>query len=364
MKRPNILLGDQLEAAIRLCTQSIGVWFGFKGKRLDDNAVARCSLFELNVLTTPFLYYLSRSGLGISKQTVDILIDTFMMYRSASGSFDSTKLTSFKTKGNVIDTALGVINLIKIDQLGLTCHQKDILEATEWLTQNTNIINSKNEIHFDSLLSCYTLLLTASLLEDKNIVKTVVQKLQPLRFITEINSITTSNENINPEIVFPFGIRILIDIANLTGHEHFYALTDDAVTKSASTYQSLFEFLREGKTTLFNSKKIDLGALSLWSYTYLQLYAHTQTPELLELATLFLRLVSDVIIDSEIQHRYAIPTFFNIRKGEHGNNYSISYLRYFLDAAELAKEHIATSISLGRIETEKPLKLNNLRYEV
>ena len=120
--------------------------------------------------------------------------------------------------------------------------------------------------------------------------------------------------------------------------------------------------MREVKTTVFNSKKVDLGALSLWSYTYLQLYAHTQTPDLLELATLFLRLISDVIIDSHHENKYAIPTYFSIRKGDHADNYSVPYLRYFLDAAELAKEYIGTSISADSLK-DLSMQPRGLRYE-
>lgn len=363
MKNHNILLGDQLKNSIKLCTQNMGVLFGFKGRSLDDDLLSKRSLLELNFLTTPFLYYLSKTRLETTKQTINSLVDALMIYRSANGSFDNNKFNIARPKGDVLDTALSVINLVKIDQLNKTNHQKDILDAIQWLIDKTHIIKNKNEISLDSLVSCYTILHIAGLYEDRSLVKSVVEKLQPLRFYKSIKHISATNPSLDQEIIYPLGIRMLIEIANLSGHEHFYNLASESLDESINSYDILFQFLREGKVNFFKSKKINLGAASLWAYNYLQIYSYNQYPELIEYGTSLLRLVSDSIIEAHFNNQLLIPKYFDIKKGEHSDESSISYIRFFLDASELAKEYISSSDRNTLTENIAANSKKRVRYE-
>jgi hypothetical protein len=368
MKQPVLLLGDQIESSIRLCTQNIGLLFGFKGARIDNKALHLRDLHELNLLTPPFLYYLTKSGLEVSSQIFDSLIDALVLFRSSNGSFDNHKFSLKKQRGDVMDTSLSTLNLLKISQQSKQNQQTEIYEAVNWLKINVlPIVKKKNEINVDSLLAFYCILQVAGNYEDRNLIRDTVSTLTPLKFITDIKSVTSNNKYIESEVLFPLAVRMLIEIALLTNHEQFFTLAEKTLETQINQYKDLINFLIEGKSSFFGTKKVHLGKCSLWAYDCLQLYQYSKVPELLEIANSLLRLVSDVIIQSHSDKSKFIPEYFDIKTGTYSKSTSINSIRFYLDAAELSKKFNGATKQFSSIEENSPsqlITLKTLRQEV
>ncbi len=364
---PVLLLGDQIETSIRVCTQNLGSHFGFRGKRIDEKLLAKRSLYELNLLVPPFLFYLDKSGLPISEQINISIFDTHSSFRSGNGSYSNSRSFFTKNNGDALETSLSILTLLKLGQSTSTSYQAEIYSSVEWLSNfltHTPCARKKGEVNLDCIFAAYTILQVAGFFEDRSLIKIAVDSLASLKFTDSVHAAHSSNIEISEEIVLPLSIRILIEIAHLSGHQHFFTLAQKSVEDNAEEYHDIIQFISTGIQKRYKKKKYDLGACSIWAYNSFQLYGQTKNPDFLEIASILMRLVSDMVIMSHTNNYGMIPQHFNLKTGTYSEEGSIASIRYYLDAAEISKSFISTSVqSEPKIVENNIVRLKGLRYE-
>jgi len=365
MLNPQILLGDRIrDTSVKVFKHIQDVFLG-EVKRPDSvrERLRLTDFYTTSTLLSPFLCSLellpdSHATQFSRNEILEILVLNIKRAIKPSGSFEFPTPTAKNSK--LFTSSLCLLNLLKVYEENFDGCYHELRNGLKFLDKKISLIKPRaNKLRADEALAAYTLLQASVVTKDKSHSSAGAGYFHHI--LSSNKAIAIGSESLLPNSIDEGLVtRILLDLYELSGKENFLFQAQNLCESSFLGQEKLLETLHSGASGRYFEKPINLTALSLSCYNWLRLYHLTKKGDLLDLAGLIMRFLSDVV-DISVDSNILFPAWIKPQKHELSKVSCPLGARFYLDTSILGKEYFPVSVKQGETVARKVVPMLRVR---